>query len=184
MVLGRGELLGEVCGRSTGVIIVARHTVFIQVQRKRVPNAYTATMLSRLRRLLTCLFVMLAVTTQGIAGAAMATQMAGPVSPSTAHASPGCDHTTIVKVSDHVHHAQPLPKSHQQVLSSHSCEASHAIHVTCAACLMVCSGLSLTATPTGFTDEQPRCAAPVWIAQQIPRPALGGLLRPPLRPLA
>jgi hypothetical protein len=141
-------------------------------------------MSTRLRRLFTCLLVTLAVTTQGIAGAAMATQMASSVLPVQAAPSTSCKHAPAAKAHDHLHHDKQAQTSNIEELAGHSCESSHQTHVKCAGCLMFCSGLSVVSAVVAFANEPPSFIAPKWIAPQIPSPVLRGPLRPPQTPLS
>lgn len=137
---------------------------------------------TRLHRFVISLLVMLTMTAQSIAGATMATQMATQMASTgtSAHhkASATCHDVASTGHQDLSQHDAHAMTNMGDALGD-SCNTATQSHVKCAACLMFCSGLSVTALGLTNTYQDFSFTTPQWLARHVPSPMPHNPLRPP-----
>jgi len=155
---------------------------------------YTLRMTTPLRKLLLCLFVTIALASQGIAGAVMSVQMAGVVSShgdmrtatQMSHQAP-VQAETSSHASDHgAHHitdssfelantAGTTPATAHLATSA----PDHESHFKCAACLFFCSGVSTPYDTSSVAHGHITFDVPMWVTPNLQDVPPSGLFRPP-----
>jgi Pyruvate/2-oxoacid:ferredoxin oxidoreductase delta subunit len=106
-----------------------------------------------MRKLLLCLFITIALASQGIAGAVMSVQMAGVVS----------SHGDMRTATAHLATSAP----------------DHESHFKCAACLFFCSGVSTPYDTSSVAHGHITFDVPMWVTPNLQDVPPSGLFRPP-----
>jgi len=157
-------------------------------------DCYTLRMTMTMRKLLLCLFITIALASQGIAGAVMSVQMAGVVSShgdmrtatQMSHQAP-VQAETSSHASDHgAHHitdssfelantAGTTPATAHLATSA----PDHESHFKCAACLFFCSGVSTPYDTSSVAHGHITFDVPMWVTPNLQDVPPSGLFRPP-----
>ena len=147
-----------------------------------------------LRKLLFCLFITIALASQGIAGAVMSVQMAGAVNghgdmrntAQMSHQAP-VQVATTSHASDHAaHHITDASLEHANTADTTPATAhlattapDHESHFKCAACLFFCSGVSTPYDTSSVAHGHITFDVPMWVTPNLQDVPPSGLFRPP-----
>jgi hypothetical protein len=144
-----------------------------------------------LRKLLLCLFITIALASQGIAGAVMSVQMAGAVSShgdmrnaaQMSHQAP-VQVETSSHASDHAAHHITDASFERANTAGTTSAPDHESHFKCAACLFFCSGVSTPYDTSSVAHAHTPFDVPMWVTPNLQDVPPSGLFRPPQTPLA